>query len=186
VRAVAATKQDLAGLVAEKLFRMDLYYRLNVFRIAVPPLRHRHEDIPMLVAYFVNRYATGMAKRIDTITSDAMEALLCYPWPGNIRELQNFIDRSVILTNGDVLHLSALPSRTAIATGPVTLAEAERGHILNALRESHWVVGGAAGDMPECLASGAAAGVPRHSGSLGRAPHPCIAVSCHQGSGEPR
>jgi formate hydrogenlyase transcriptional activator len=145
VRVVAATNQDLAGLVAEKLFRMDLYYRLNVFPIALPPLRHRHEDIPMLVAHFVNRYATGMDKRIDKITSDAMEALLRYPWPGNIRELQNFIERAVILTNGDVLQLTALPSRRAIATGPVTLAEAERDHILNALRESNWVVGGAAG-----------------------------------------
>src|SRR5579872_6857006 len=135
VRVVAATNQDLAGLVAEKLFRMDLYYRLNVFPIALPPLRHRHEDIPMLVAHFVNRYATGMAKRIDKITSDAMEALLRYPWPGNIRELQNFIERAVILTHGDVLQPSALPSRTASATGPVTLAEAERYHILNALRE---------------------------------------------------
>jgi formate hydrogenlyase transcriptional activator len=145
VRVVAATNQDLAGLVAEKLFRMDLYYRLNVFPIAVPPLRHRMEDIPMLVAHFVRRYAHSMAKKIEKITSDAMEALVRYPWPGNIRELQNFIERAVILTHGDVLQLSALPSRTAIATGPVTLAEAERDHILNALRESNWVVGGAAG-----------------------------------------
>jgi formate hydrogenlyase transcriptional activator len=145
VRVVAATNQDLGGLVAEKLFRMDLYYRLNVFPIALPPLRRRLEDIPMLVAHFVNRYATGMAKRIDKITSHAMEALLRYPWPGNIRELQNFIERAVVLTHGDVLQPSALPSRTAIAAGPVTLAEAERNHILNALRESNWVVGGAAG-----------------------------------------
>jgi formate hydrogenlyase transcriptional activator len=99
----------------------------------------------MLVAHFVNRYATGMAKRIEKITSDAMEALLCYPWPGNIRELQNFIERAVILTNGDVLCLSPLPSHTELPTEPVTLADAERGHILNALRESNWVVGGTAG-----------------------------------------
>src|SRR6266478_9084871 len=145
VRVVAATNQDLAGLVAEKQFRMDLYYRLNVFPIALPPLRHRMEDIPMLVAHFVRRYAQSMAKKIEKITSDGMEALVRYPWPGNIRELQNFIERAVILTKGDVLQLSALPSRTAVATGPVTLAEAERDHILNALRESNWVVGGAAG-----------------------------------------
>ena len=83
--------------------------------------------------------------KIETITSDAMEALARYEWPGNIRELQNFIERAAILTKGDVLQLSALPSRRAIAPGPVTLAEAERDHILNALRESNWVVGGAAG-----------------------------------------
>jgi formate hydrogenlyase transcriptional activator len=145
VRAVAATKQDLAGLVAEKLFRMDLYYRLNVFPIALPPLRQRMEDIPILVAHFVRRYAQNMAKRIEKVNSDAMEALMRHPWPGNIRELQNFIERSVILTDGDVLHVSALPSRTVTATGAVTLAEAERDHILHALRESNWVVGGAAG-----------------------------------------
>ena len=145
VRMVAATNQDLAGLVAEKLFRMDLYYRLNVFPVGLPPLRHRMEDIPMLVAHFVRRYAQSMAKKIETITSDAMEALVRYPWPGNIRELQNFIERAVILTKGDVLQAPVLPSRRAIATGPVTLAEAERDHILNALRGSNWVVGGAAG-----------------------------------------
>jgi formate hydrogenlyase transcriptional activator len=145
VRVVAATNQDLTALIAEKLFRIDLYYRLDVFPIASPPLRHRLEDIPMLVAHFVNRYATAMARRIDRITRDDMEALLHYPWPGNIRELQNFIERAVILTNGDVLHLSPFPSYPAFQTEPVTLANAERDHILNALRESRWVVGGAAG-----------------------------------------
>jgi formate hydrogenlyase transcriptional activator len=145
VRVVAATNQDLAGLVAEKLFRMDLYYRLNVFPITLPPLRRRPEDIPMLVAHFVRRYAGSMAKRIGKITSAAMEALLRHPWPGNIRELQNFIERAVILTDGDVLHLSPLPTHAAFSTDAVTLADAERDHILNALRESNWVVGGAAG-----------------------------------------
>ena len=145
VRVVAATNQDLDGLVAEKLFRMDLYYRLNVFPITIPPLRHRLEDIPMLVAHFVRRYAGSMAKAIVKISSDAMEALVRYPWPGNIRELQNFIERAVILTNGDVLRLTPLPSHTPFPTDAVTLADAERDHILNALRESNWVVGGAAG-----------------------------------------
>jgi formate hydrogenlyase transcriptional activator len=145
VRVVAATNQDLVALVAEKLFRMDLYYRLNVFPIALPPLRHRLEDIPMLVAHFVNRYAAAMGRRIDRISSDAMEALLRYSWPGNIRELQNFIERAVILTSGDALRLSPLPSHAAFPTEPVTLADAERDHILNALRDSKWVVGGAAG-----------------------------------------
>src|SRR5216683_3679250 len=145
VRVVAATNQDLARLVAEKKFRMDLYYRLNVFPVALPPLRRRLEDIPLLVAHFVRRYTQSMAKRIDKITSDGMEALVRYPWPGNIRELQNFIERAVILTKGDVLEIPALPSRTAVPAEPVTLAEAERDHILNALRESNWVVGGATG-----------------------------------------
>jgi len=145
VRVVAATNQDLASLVAEKQFRMDLYYRLNVFPLAVPPLRHRRADIPMLVAYFVHRYAESMAKQIGMITSDDMEALMRYSWPGNIRELQNFMERAVILTNGDVLKLAALPSCVAVPKEPSTLADAERVHILNALRESNWVVGGATG-----------------------------------------
>jgi formate hydrogenlyase transcriptional activator len=145
VRVVAASNQDLARLVAEKKFRMDLYYRLNVFPIAVPPLRQRLEDIPMLVGHFARRYAERMSKHIESITSDAMDALVRYPWPGNIRELQNLIERAVILTEGDVLQISALPSRAAVSAGPVTLEEAERDHILHALRESNWVVGGAAG-----------------------------------------
>jgi formate hydrogenlyase transcriptional activator len=145
VRVIAATNQDLASLVAEKQFRMDLYYRLNVFPMTLPPLRHRPADIPMLVAHFVHRYAESMAKQIGTITSDDMEALVRYSWPGNIRELQNVIERAVILTSGDVLKLSALPSSVPVSREPATLADAERVHILNALRESNWVVGGAAG-----------------------------------------
>jgi formate hydrogenlyase transcriptional activator len=145
VRVVAATNQDLAGMVSEKLFRMDLYYRLNVFPVALPPLRHRLEDIPLLVAHFVRRFAGNMAKRIEKITCDAMERLLRHPWPGNIRELQNFIERAVILTVGDVLHVSPLPTHAAFPNEPITLADAERDHILNALRESNWVVGGTAG-----------------------------------------
>ena len=145
VRVVAATNQDLATLVAEKLFRMDLYYRLNVFPVALPPLRRRAEDIPMLVAHFVHKYAERMAKNIGKITSDAMDELVDYPWPGNIRELQNVIERAVILTNGDVLHLPELPSSPMPSKDRVTLAEAERDNILNALKESNWVVGGATG-----------------------------------------
>lgn len=145
VRVVAATNQDLSRLVAEKKFRMDLYYRINVFPIALPPLRQRLEDIPMLVAHFVHTYAERMTRQIEKITSDAMEALVRYPWPGNIRELQNCIERAVILTNGNTLQLPPLPSNAATLTGAVTLADAERDHILTALRESNWVVGGAAG-----------------------------------------
>ena len=154
VRVVAATNQDLAGLVAEKLFRMDLYYRLNVFPLALPPLRRRVEDIPMLVAHFVHKYSERMAKQIGKIAVDDMDELARYPWPGNIRELQNFIERAVILTNGEVLQLSTLPSNPAIRKEALTLAEAERDHILNALDESDWVVGGATG-------AAARLGVPR-------------------------
>jgi formate hydrogenlyase transcriptional activator len=145
VRVVAATNRDLATMVAEKEFRMDLYYRLNVFPIALPPLHQRLEDIPILVAHFVHKYANRMSKQISRISKDAMGTLLRYPWPGNIRELQNFIERSVILTMGDVLQLPALPRHQQNRTEPLTLAEAEREHILNALQGSNWVVGGASG-----------------------------------------
>jgi formate hydrogenlyase transcriptional activator len=145
VRVVAATNQDLAALVAEKQFRMDLYYRLNVFPVALPPLRQRLDDIPMLVAHFAHKYAERMGKRIEKIPSGVMDSLVRYPWPGNIRELQNFIERGVILTQGDVLRLPALPSVAAVPADPVTLDEAERDHILSALQQSNWVVGGARG-----------------------------------------
>jgi formate hydrogenlyase transcriptional activator len=144
VRVVAATNQDLTGLIAEKQFRMDLYYRLNVFPIDLPPLRRRAEDIPLLIAHFVHKYAQRMSKNISKIAKDAMDTLLQYPWPGNIRELQNFIERAVILTKGDVLQIPAL-SPLSVRTEPVTLVEAERDHIRKALEESNWVVGGKAG-----------------------------------------
>jgi formate hydrogenlyase transcriptional activator len=144
VRVVAATNQDLSGLIAEKLFRMDLYYRLNVFPIALPPLRDRVEDIPLLVAHFVHKYAERMSKPISQIAKDAMDTLMDYPWPGNIRELQNFIERTVIVTKDDVWHTPPLPS-AQMRTEPVTLVEAERDHMLKALEESNWVVGGKAG-----------------------------------------
>jgi formate hydrogenlyase transcriptional activator len=142
VRVVAATNQDLAALVAKKQFRMDLYYRLNVFPIALPPLRRRLEDILLLVAHFVENYAARMSKRISKIPDDVMENLMRYPWPGNIRELQNVIERAVILTNGDTLQIPPLPSGTLIRREPVTLEEAERDHILKALEECQWVVAG--------------------------------------------
>ena len=142
VRIVAATNQDLAGLVEEKQFRMDLYYRLNVFPIALPPLRQRLDDIPVLVAFFVQKFAGRMSKRISKISRGSMDALVHYPWPGNIRELQNFIERAVILTKGDVLQVPPMPSRTMNTIGAVSLKDAERDHILKVLDESNWVVGG--------------------------------------------
>jgi len=145
VRIVAATNQDLARMVAEKQFRMDLYYRLNVFPIALPPLRQRCDDIPMLVAHFVQKFGERMSKQISKISQRAMDALMRYPWPGNIRELQNFIERAVIVTKGDVLQIPPLPTRTISRTEPVTLKDVERDHILKALEESNWVVGGKSG-----------------------------------------
>ena len=145
VRIVAATNQDLADLVAEKQFRMDLYYRLNVFPIALPPLRHRRDDIPMLIAHFVREFGQRMSKHISGIATDAMDTLMRYPWPGNVRELQNVIERAVILAKGDVLQIPPLLSRTTNGTEPVTLKDAERNHILKVLEESNWVVGGKRG-----------------------------------------
>jgi formate hydrogenlyase transcriptional activator len=145
VRVVAATNQDLIGMVAEKEFRMDLYYRLNVFPIALPPLRLRFCDIPLLVAYFVRKFAQRMSKQISKVPIHVMETLVRYPWPGNIRELQNLVERAVILSRGDVLQVPTLPSITPIETEPVTLAEADRDHILKVLDESNWVMGGTSG-----------------------------------------
>jgi formate hydrogenlyase transcriptional activator len=145
VRVVAATNQDLSAMIAEKEFRMDLYYRLNVFPISIPPLRRRLADIPPLVAHFVQKFAQQMSKQISKIPMHAMETLVRYPWPGNIRELQNLIERAVIVTRGDVLQVPSLPSVTPILTEPVTLAEADRDHILKVLEESNWVMGGSAG-----------------------------------------
>jgi len=143
VRVVAATNQDLDQLVSEKQFRSDLYYRLNVFPIRVPPLRERREDIPLLVAYFVKVYSERMNKQIETIGADDMEALLDHDWPGNIRELQNFVERSVILTPGRVLKppISELLRRRSVSK-PVTLKECEREHILKAIEEANWVIAG--------------------------------------------
>jgi formate hydrogenlyase transcriptional activator len=145
VRVVAATNQDLAGLAAAKQFRMDLYYRLNVFPIAIPPLRQRREDIPLLVSHFVEKYSARMSKRISSISRAAMDALVNYPWPGNIRELQNFIERAVILTDSESLEMPPLMSCIRAKEEPVTLQDSERDHILKTLEASNWVVGGASG-----------------------------------------
>ncbi len=148
VRLVAATNRDLAQMVADKQFRSDLYYRLNVFPITVPPLRERPEDIPLLVRYFAQQYARRMNKRIETVPAETMMALSQYRWPGNIRELENLIERSVILSQGPNLHVPLgelkAPS-TAAPDGAATLEAAERTHILRTLREANWVIGGPSG-----------------------------------------
>jgi formate hydrogenlyase transcriptional activator len=149
VRVIAATNRDLGRMVEEQAFRSDLYYRLKVFPITVPPLRERVEDIPLLVRHFAQKFAQRMKKRIETIPSEAMQALQAYHWPGNVRELENFIERAVILTQGTdlVVSLAELKRTPSHPTHSVatTLEQAEREHILKALRESKWVIGGPAG-----------------------------------------
>ncbi len=148
VRLVAATNRDLAQMVADKQFRSDLYYRLNVFPITAPPLRERPEDIPLLVRYFAQKYARRMNKRIETIPAEAMTALAKNHWPGNIRELENLIERSVILSQGLDLHVPLGELKTPATTAPnrvATLEAAERKHILRVLRETNWVIGGSSG-----------------------------------------
>ncbi|MBI2209341.1 MAG: sigma 54-interacting transcriptional regulator [Deltaproteobacteria bacterium] len=148
VRLVAATNSDLTQMVADKQFRRDLYYRLNVFPVTIPPLRERREDIPLLVRYFVQQYARRMKKRVDTIPAKAMSALSEYRWPGNVRELENFIERAVILSPGPELRVPLAELKTATEPAPHstnTLEEAEREHILKVLKDTDWVVGGPSG-----------------------------------------
>jgi len=142
VRIVSATNQDLGALIANKQFRPDLYYRLNVFPIILPPLRERVSDIPLLVWHFVEKYRERMSKQISKISDDSMDALKKCPWPGNIRELQNFIERAVVLTRGDVLELPPHPAVLLTKSVPVTLRESERHHVLKALEATNGVVGG--------------------------------------------
>ncbi len=148
VRVVAATNQDLQRLVQQRKFRADLYYRLSVFPILLPPLRERTEDVPSLVHHFVHKFAQRQGKSIEHIPEEVMDILKHHHWAGNIRELQNFIERSVIMTKGVVLRppLEELRILSGGAeTSPVTLAEAERAHIAKALSETNWVVGGRGG-----------------------------------------
>jgi formate hydrogenlyase transcriptional activator len=164
VRVVAATNQDLSRLVADREFRSDLYYRLNVFPIQIPPLRDRREDVPLLVRYFVQNFSRRLNKTVEYVPADAMDALVNYGWPGNIRELENLIERAVLLSPGRELRvpLSELKSATLSSNGNVsadlalfspspssipiaTLEEAERQHILRALRQTEWRIAGPKG-----------------------------------------
>jgi formate hydrogenlyase transcriptional activator len=164
VRIVAATNGDLSRLVAERAFRSDLYYRLNVFPIHIPPLRERREDIPLLVRYFVQKISRHLNKTVEYVPADAMDALANYSWPGNVRELENLIERAVLLSPGIELRvpLSELKSATLAAAGAdlfspasvpsassvsslTTLAEADRQHILRALRQTEWRIAGPKG-----------------------------------------
>jgi formate hydrogenlyase transcriptional activator len=146
VRVVAATNQDLWQLVSKKLFRADLFYRLNVIPIFLPPLRERPDDIPQLVEHFVRKYTTRLNKEIDTIPDEVMDVLKLHDWPGNIRELQNVIERAVVLSPGPVLrptlpelrHMTKQPTAAAAQT----FADASRDHILEVLEQCRWMIGG--------------------------------------------
>ena len=149
MRVICATNRNLAEMVNERQFRADLFYRLSVFPIELPPLRDRPEDIRSLVHHFAMDYAARMRKRITAVSEEFMTALVRHSWPGNIRELQNFIERSVILSTGVVLHGSrpelthlAERSKWSKSCAPVTLEQAESSHILQTLQQTEGVVGG--------------------------------------------
>ncbi len=144
-RVIAATNRDLAKLVAQGVFREDLYYRLNVFPIAVPPLRERREDIPLLVWTFAKQFGEALGKPVERIPQETMDALRRYPWPGNIRELRNVIERAIILSDGSTLRVPLAPVPDPIGDAPTTLQEAERKHILAALQKTGWRIRGAEG-----------------------------------------
>jgi formate hydrogenlyase transcriptional activator len=154
VRVLAATNRDLLKIVREKAFREDLYYRLSVFPLHLPPLRDRKEDIPPLALFLVNKLAARIGKRIDGIDKETMRRLIAYPWPGNVRELENVIERAVILAAGPALEIGAdvLPvgveppaCEVHIPEQAATLEATEREHILNVLGRTGWVVEGSRG-----------------------------------------
>jgi len=148
-RLVAATNRDLAEMVAARTFRSDLYYRLRVFPLVMPPLRERQEDIPTLVRYFVQKYARRMNRAVETIPSETLDLLVRYSWPGNIRELENLLERAVIVSPGPVLRVPLselkIPAEPAATGDLLTLEAAEREHILKALQAANWVLAGPRG-----------------------------------------
>jgi formate hydrogenlyase transcriptional activator len=145
VRVVAATNRDLVQMVEEKQFRADLYYRLSVFPVQMPPLRDRKEDIPVLARHFMIRYAEQMNKIVEDIPQETMDAMLAYDWPGNVRQLQNFIEHGVIVSRGITFQSSLRPlesKKAGVTRNRKTLEDAVRDHILHALEQTQWVVGG--------------------------------------------
>ena len=147
VRIIAATHRDLEQRIADDAFRQDLYYRLNVFPIQLPPLRERADDIPHLVWRFVDEFSKSFGKRIDTISRASMDALLRYPWPGNIRELRNVVERAMIVAVGHHLTV-AIPARSSASSATKRsdkLADVEKEHVLNVVEGCRWRIRGADG-----------------------------------------
>jgi formate hydrogenlyase transcriptional activator len=145
VRVVAATHRDLLQMIHDNCFRADLYYRLNVFPISLPPLRERPDDIPALVRHFAVKYGERMNKTVEVIPSETMEAMLSYSWPGNIRELQNFVERGVIISPTSIFQPDlnqVQPQGATFGSSGQTLFDATRNHILKILDEVNWVIGG--------------------------------------------
>jgi transcriptional regulator with GAF, ATPase, and Fis domain len=136
MRLIAATNRDLERMIANREFRSDLFYRLNVFPIRIPPLRERKEDIPMLVSYFVQKFAKQMQRKIETIPAAVMKGLTAWEWPGNIRELENFIERAVILTRGKALDAPLGELRKSRAEGPAQNVEPVHGEIARIVKET--------------------------------------------------
>ncbi|MBA4374296.1 MAG: Fis family transcriptional regulator, partial [Thermodesulfovibrio sp.] len=145
VRIISAANRDLAGVVKEGGFREDLYYRLNIFQITVPPLRQRREDILPLVWSFVKEFSMRMGKRIESIPQKNVEALQAYPWPGNVRELRNVTERAMILTTGPVLHLDIPKNASSGTAQSGTLEEVEKKYIIETLKTTGWRVSGKGG-----------------------------------------
>ena len=149
VRVIAATNRDLAEAIKQGKFREDLYYRLNVFPIRVPPLRERAEDIPLLVWAFLEEFSSRMGKKITQVPRKTMDALQRHPWPGNVRELRNVIEHGAIITTGDTLRIPMLDEAAPAAAPRQTLADAEREHILRALERTGWHIKGPKGAAAE-------------------------------------
>jgi transcriptional regulator with GAF, ATPase, and Fis domain len=146
VRVIAATNMNLEDAVRDGKFRSDLYYRLNVFPIEVPPLRQRREDIPLLAWFFVDQLSVEFGKKIETISASSMDALSDYSWPGNVRELRNTIERAMIVCRSSILNID-LPKDAPLRSDfvPITLKQLETQHILKILEESKWKIRGKKG-----------------------------------------
>jgi transcriptional regulator with GAF, ATPase, and Fis domain len=149
VRVIAATNRNLAEAVKSGSFRSDLFYRLNVFPVEVPPLRERKSDIPLLVNFFITKFAKKLNKQVQSISKETMERLMNYPWPGNIRELQNVIERAVVLAQGSTIQIDESLLGLSVGSqtqGSVeTLEDVERGHIIRVLEQTNWVIDGKRG-----------------------------------------
>jgi formate hydrogenlyase transcriptional activator len=149
VRVIAASNRDLQQRVATGAFRADLYYRLNVFPLTLPPLRERREDIPRLIRHFMNRAARKIGKRFDEVAPAFLDQAMAYDWPGNVRELENFVERAAILSRGSILEsdgvFTTAPTSSTSALAATKLEDIERNHILRVLEQTRWAIEGERG-----------------------------------------